>query len=52
MQENKKSRGTVHRLMGYIAKQHRKQFTTVIISVLVSVCAGLAGSMLDRKSVV
>lgn len=45
MKQNKNSKGTVRRLLGYIAEQHKKLFTVVIVSVLVSVGAGLAGSM-------
>lgn len=45
MLQNKRSEGTVRRLMGYIAAQHKRLFTVVIVSVLISVGAGLAGSM-------
>ncbi|MDO4339988.1 MAG: ABC transporter ATP-binding protein [Eubacteriales bacterium] len=45
MKQNKNSKGTIRRLMGYIATQHKSMFTLVIVAVLVSVAAGLAGSM-------
>lgn len=43
--KNKHTKGTLQRLMGYIAGRHRKKFSIVMAAVIISVAAGLAGTM-------
>ena len=43
--KNKHSKSNIGRLMEYVAAKHKKQFSLVIISILFSVAAGVAGSM-------
>lgn len=44
MKENK-SKGCVRRLMDYVARRHKTSFILVLVFILVSVLAGLVGSM-------
>lgn len=43
--KNKHEKGTLQRLMGYIAGHHKKKFFIVMAAVVISVAAGLAGTM-------
>lgn len=45
MIQTKQSRGSIARLMEYVAKRHKRAFTLVLVSVLASVAGGLAGSL-------
>lgn len=42
-QQNKK--GSISRLMEYVARRHKKAFALVIVSIIISAIAGIAGSM-------
>ena len=45
MTQNKVSKSTLRRLMDYIVARHKRRFTQVVAAVVVSVAAGVAGSM-------
>ena len=45
MAQTEKSKGCLARLMEYVTGRHKKAFALVLVSVVVSVAGGLAGSL-------
>ena len=45
------SKGTVKRLLGYIFKDYKKQFFLVLICIIISALAGVAGSVFIQKAI-